>query len=400
MVTFPRTALDELILALERRGFRVIGPTVRDGAVMLGTIHVSDELPVGRTDTQSPGTYRLTERNDKALFGHAVGPDSWKRFLYPPVQTLLTSHRERTTRSSGTPGFTQDLHADGSEETRMALFGIRPCDLAALTRLDTVLLGGAYQDPQYAHRRLGAFAVVAHCTQPGGTCFCASMGTGPKAVSGFDIALTEVIDGDRQYFVATSASERGASVLHDVHSTPSTPREIQAANQAVEDATARMGRTLEVRGLRELFQQNFDHPRWHQTAQRCLACGNCTMVCPTCFCSTMEDVTDLTGSTAERRRRWDSCFTLDHSYIHGGSVRPSGMARYRQWITHKLSTWVDHFGTAGCTGCGRCITWCPVGIDITQEAAALRQPTTDPVTRQRESVDGRSETRPAEPSVL
>lgn len=400
MVTFPRTALDELISAMERRGFRVIGPTVRDGAIMLGTVHTSADLPVGRTDIQAPGEYRLKDRDDAALFGHAVGPDSWKRFLYPPLQTLLTSRREGTVRGSGTPGFTHDPHTDSSEETRFALFGIRPCDLAALARLDTVFLGGAYQDPQYAHRRLGAFAIVAQCSQPGGTCFCASTGTGPKAVSGFDIACTEVIDGGRHYFVATAASERGAAVLHDVHTTPSTKQEIAAANRAVDDAASRMGRHLEVQGLRDLFQQNYDHSRWQQTAQRCLACGNCTMVCPTCFCSTMEDVTDLTGRTAERRRRWDSCFTLDYSYIHGGSVRPSGMARYRQWITHKLSTWVDQFGTIGCTGCGRCITWCPVGIDITHEAAALRQPATDPVTRQRESVDGRSETRPAEPSVL
>jgi Fe-S oxidoreductase len=97
------------------------------------------------------------------------------------------------------------------------------------------------------------------------------------------------------------------------------------------------------------------------------------MVCPTCFCATVEDATDLTGSATERRRVWDSCFSQEFSYIHGGSVRTSAGARYRQWITHKLATWHEQFGVSGCVGCGRCITWCPVGIDITAEARAVRQ---------------------------
>ena len=114
-------------------------------------------------------------------------------------------------------------------------------------------------------------------------------------------------------------------------------------------------------------------------AERCLTCGNCTLVCPTCFCTNVEDVGDLTGDHAERWRVWDTCFSVDYSYIHGGSVRPSGRARYRQWLTHKLATWHDQFDSSGCVGCGRCITWCPVGIDITQEVAAIRETEEDDV---------------------
>ena len=141
-------------------------------------------------------------------------------------------------------------------------------------------------------------------------------------------------------------------------------------------ATARkvaeqMGRELETDGLRELLERNREHPRWDEVSERCLTCGNCTMVCPTCFCTSVEDVTDLTGEEAERWREWDSCFSLDFSYVVGGSVRSSSRSRYRQWMTHKLGTWWDQFGSSGCVGCGRCITWCPVGIDVTEELANL-----------------------------
>jgi Fe-S-cluster-containing hydrogenase component 2 len=108
-------------------------------------------------------------------------------------------------------------------------------------------------------------------------------------------------------------------------------------------------------------------------AERCLTCGNCTMVCPTCFCTTTEDLTDLADGSGQRSQRWASCFETDFSYLHGGSVRVSGESRYRQWITHKLSTWHDQFGSSGCVGCGRCIAWCPTGIDITAEVGRLAE---------------------------
>ena len=125
-------------------------------------------------------------------------------------------------------------------------------------------------------------------------------------------------------------------------------------------------------GVHDLLYNNFEHPFWDDVGARCLACGNCTMVCPTCFCVTVEDSTDLAGDVAERRRRMDSCFSTAFTYVYGGSTRTSTRARYRQWLTHKLAGWVDQFGAVGCVGCGRCITWCPVGIDLTAEVASLR----------------------------
>jgi len=179
-------------------------------------------------------------------------------------------------------------------------------------------------------------------------------------------------------------SAAGAELVRDLRYRPATGVEIAAAERVVARTSDQMGRTLETNGLKELLQANANHPRWDEVAERCLTCGNCTNVCPTCFCTTTDDATDITGTISERVRRWDSCFTLDFSYVHGGSVRSSARSRYRQWITHKLAHWIDQFGSSGCVGCGRCITWCPVGIDITEEATAIRgspEPSGEPSRR-------------------
>ena len=197
------------------------------------------------------------------------------------------------------------------------------------------------------------------------------MGTGPVAERGFDLALTELIEDDRHSFVVEVGSERGAEVLSDMPCQTAQDSD-RAGAAAVHARTAsQMGRELDVTDIKGLLYRNYEHPRWDEVAERCLTCGNCTMVCPTCFCTTVDDVTDLAGEHVERQQRWDSCFTVDYSHIHGGAVRASARSRYRQWMTHKLATWWDQFGTSGCVGCGRCITWCPVGIDITAEARAV-----------------------------
>ena len=260
----------------------------------------------------------------------------------------------------------------------LAVFGARPCELAGLAVLDRVLQEGAVPDPHYAARRVDTFVVAAECGTPAGTCFCTSMGTGPGVESGFDLALTEIDDGDDHRFVIRVGTERGGDVLARVPSSPVTAGDLAARRRVVTAASAAIGRRLETEGLAALLDRNLDHPRWDEVADRCLSCGNCTLVCPTCFCSDVSDTTDLTG-TVERRRTWSSCFDLDHSYLHGGPVRTSTSSRYRQWLTHKLSTWWDQFDTSGCVGCGRCIAWCPVGIDLTEEAAAIRA--TDGATR-------------------
>lgn len=363
-VIFEANNFQRLLDALQQKGYRVVGPTVREGAIVYDDVSTVDELPVGWTDTQDGGTYRLTRRADRALFGYVVGPHSWKKFLHPPVLRLWQARRQGN-----------DVQIVDTTEAapRYAFIGVRACELHAMAVQDKVFMHGAYTDPAYAARREAAFIIAVNCGQAGGTCFCVSMQTGPKATSGFDLALTEVLTAARHYFVVEVGSAQGAEIIRNVPHHQAQTQDIDAAERIVARTAGQMGRTLDTTGIKELLYRNMEHPRWDEVAARCLSCANCTMVCPTCFCTTVEDVTDLTGQHAERWRKWDSCFTLDFSYLHGGSVRASTKARYRHWLTHKLATWIDQFGTSGCVGCGRCITWCPVAIDITQEVQAIRQ---------------------------
>jgi len=357
--------LGRLIETLRRKGYEVVGPTVRDGAIVYDHIASLDDLPKGWTDEQKPGYYRLNRRDDELLFGYAVGPQSWKKYTHPAEIRLWAAERQETTF--------RILNNEEKHEPRRAFLGTRSCELAALGVQDRVLLEDKYRDPIYERYRRGAFVIAVQCTQAAATCFCASMGTGPQISGGFDLVLTELLDAQRHCFLIAAGSNRGIEILSELKTIPATDEDRREAAIKVEAAAKQQVRSMDTAGIKELLYANFEHPRWDNVASRCLTCANCTMVCPTCFCTSVEDVSDISGDHAERWRRWDSCFTQNFSYIHGGSVRTSTKARYRQWMTHKLASWVDQFGSSGCVGCGRCITWCPVGIDITEEVRAIRE---------------------------
>jgi ferredoxin len=311
---------------------------------------------------QEAGSYRLERRADEARFGYPVGPHSWKRFLFPSRVRLW-----RANLNGGTP----EIDEEPPDESPLALVGVRSCELHAIDIQDRVFIRGRYTDRDYEARRKDVFVVAVNCFEPGGTCFCASMGTGPRVDAGYDLVLTELFDGGHRFLVE-AGTEPGAEVLSALRGRVATDADFSEADASIAGAAERMGRTMETFDLRGLLARNLEHPRWDEVAQRCLTCSNCTLACPTCFCSSVDDETDLAGGEVQRWRTWDSCFSLDYSYIHGGSIRPSARSRYRQWLTHKLGTWHDQFDVSGCVGCGRCITWCPVGIDITEEVAAIR----------------------------
>ncbi|MGC5566475.1 4Fe-4S dicluster domain-containing protein [Streptomyces sp. FR-108] len=383
-----RNGLDALVKVLAAQGRTVVGPTVRDGAVVLSELASADELPFGWGTRVEAGQYRLVPRADGTAFSHTTGPQSWKSFLHPQREKLWSADRTADGRLSVTE--------ERRERPSYAFLGVRPCDLRAIAVQDRVLTGGHYEDSGYRERRRGAFLIAAECTEPGATCFCVSMGGGPAADAGFDLALTEVADEAGHRFFVRTGSEAGAGVLALVPHRAADAGTRTAARGAVDAARDRMGRAMPPVDLRALMGESLTAERWDDVAERCLTCGNCTMVCPTCFCTTTEEVTDLTGDHAERWQHWDSCFDLDFSYLHGGPVRSSPRSRYRQWLTHKLSTWYDQFDSSGCVGCGRCVAWCPVGIDITVEATALHDELAARLNGREdgERPDDRGETRP------
>jgi sulfhydrogenase subunit beta (sulfur reductase) len=354
-VFLPRESLQGLIGALQRDRFQVVGPRARDGAIVFDIIDSASDLPFGFSTHQSPGRLRLEQQAGGGPFTYTNTAQGLKRFLHPSDVRITTLERA---------GSAFQILNDPPSVGRYAFLGVRACDLAAVQRLDRVLCYDRYPDTIYAAQRANALFIAVECRQCAETCFCKSVGTGPELTGGYDIGLIESGEGFRA-MAGTAAGADLLSALEDAY--PMNP-----AVEPVENKACRQKRSIDVEGLREDLYRNFDHPRWDDVAARCLACANCTMSCPTCFCMTVEDTSDVTQERAERWRRWDSCFTQNFTYIHGGSVRLSLKSRYRQWLTHKLAAWVDQFGELGCVGCGRCITWCPAGIDITEEVAALR----------------------------
>ncbi len=360
--TLLRSDFPQFLRALWNGGYRVVGPTVRDGAIVLGELREEADLPIGWTERQEAGTYRLAPREDAALFGFTTGPHSWKKYLFPARERLWTAEAE---------GSSFRVVPEPPDPVPYAFLGMRACDLAALQITDRVF-DRAVADPGYHGRRARALRIAVVCGHAAPTCFCVSMGTGPGVGRDHDLKLTELLDGGPHRFLVEIGSSVGAAVLDRVPTRPAASADPTAAEQVVARTAAGMGRHLDPTGVRDLLLGHPDHPRWTVVAARCLGCTNCTMACPTCFCSTTEEIPDLYGDRSEKWRRWDSCFNLEFSHLHGHPVRPSGRSRYRQWLTHKLASWHDQFGSSGCVGCGRCITWCPVQIDLTEEVRAMQ----------------------------
>ncbi len=399
MRVLPREQLNVLLGNLREAGFEVVGPRLRDGAIVYGELERVEDLPVGWTDAQAPGRYRVERGEGSALFGYVVGPESPRRFLTPSVEPLVQIRR----------GAADELSTTSAKPARgpLALLGVRACDVAALTSHDRVWTGGPFVDPRYASRREQALIIAVDCLAPGELCFCASTKTGPEVREGFDLRLTELPD---ETLLLEVGSERGRELADALALEPASKPQLSERSVGLREATGTMlapDRGIpNIEAAPELLFANLEHPRWDEVAKRCLSCGNCTLVCPTCFCHRVEERSVVGGAPAlgtdaaerswaesgraedrgsehgrspegvnqvsERVREWDSCFTAEHSTIHGAQFRPKTRERYRQWMTHKLASWVSQFGMNGCVGCGRCIAWCPVGIDITQELRAIQ----------------------------
>ena len=355
MVRWSAAELQALLDHLAADGYCVLGPEPRDGAMVYGEIR---SLPVGYGDTQAAGHYRLTRRDDHSRFGYNLGPSTWKQFLFPPEEAIFRV-------CDG------EFVSAREEPQKMAFIGVRGCELASIAIQDRVFLGEA-RDPGYAARRERLLLIAVNCSQAADTCFCASTGDGPAAGPGADLVITEVETEDPHYLV-DAGSAAGARLLDTLGGEATPPEAARDIDRVLAATRGQMSRRLPAEGLAEDLLGALDHPQWDDVAQRCLACGNCTLVCPTCFCSTTHEDVDPASLDVTHLRRWDSCFTAGHSYLASGVAHDSVRSRYRQWLTHKLASWEVQFGRSGCTGCGRCISWCPVGIDLTVETARIRE---------------------------
>ncbi|WP_444890310.1 4Fe-4S dicluster domain-containing protein [Microbulbifer sp. DLAB2-AA] len=358
--------LECLIQAIRDRGYLLYGPRLTDGAITYGEVHSLSNLPQGWTDEQQAGQYRVKRREDEAYFGYAVGPHSWKKYLQLPRRPIWKVSKQHQTI---------EIVEIQDSAPKQAFLGVRSCELHAIAIQDRILCQGEYPSESYHQRRKQLFTVAVNCTSAADTCFCTSMNTGPEVTLPSDLTLTEVIEAGEHFFLISSGSDAGKEIIEQLPLLPASEGESKLAKckvKRLEEEMRRGPRQFDSSDLKELLYRNLDSPNWDKVADRCLSCANCTMACPTCFCSTVEDTTDLSGEHAERWERWDSCFTADLSHITGGSVRADTRSRYRQWMTHKLASWHDQFDSSGCVGCGRCITWCPVGIDLTEEVRNIR----------------------------
>lgn len=355
----PLAELPVLVEKLMQSGYRCLGPAVENGAIVMRELDSPDGLPRGLQAEQTAGRYRLTRDPLDRYFAWANGPQAIKPESFATKESLWRVERDE----AGALRFAEVLPSAPAQ----AIIGVRACDLAALALQDAHFLHQSRPDPQYAKRREQMFLVAVQCAEPAATCFCASTGDGPTPEAGFDLSLAELADG----FVVVAGSAKGRTLLGGLNLSPATRQQLGAAREQGQHSAAAQVRRLPGRNLRDALMSQLEHPRWDDVALRCLACGNCTAVCPTCFCHAEMDIPALDGQSSEHARIWDSCFSEAHGHLHGVNVRPDIRSRYRQWLTHKLGTWHDQFGRSGCVGCGRCIAWCPVGIDLTEEATAV-----------------------------
>ena len=354
--TAAKGSVHRLILNLQARGFTVVGPSLSEGVVRLRELRGVGDLASGVVDVQGPGSYILSGES-ATVFASVNGPDSPKKYLHP-------SEVEMSRLADKGNGL--ELVSAFRSDRKYAFFGIRPCDLRGVQVMDRTMLVPGFEDPVYSTLRDDSIFIVANCTKAGANCFCASMGTGPAAESGYDVAITELPE---KLLFEIPRGERG--LFRGIELKAATEEELREGEEMVRSAREHMGRRISEKDPARKMYAALDSPVWGKAADRCLACGNCTMVCPTCFCNTMIDRTDLKDGTVSRVRVWDSCLSKDFVYSAGGNPRQARTARYRQFVMHKFAYWPDEFGTYGCVGCGRCITWCPVGIDITDTLNAV-----------------------------
>jgi len=350
-----RSEFPSLFTHLTKLGYNLYGPQVRDGAIVFDSLQRTEQLPQGWKDMQKPGSYQLESTDSQRYFDWANGPQALKPLVFSSREVMWQAKRN----AEGSLEFIIPEH----QIEKVAVIGAKACDLAALKLQDQHFLEGEFVDPGYQAKRQGLFIVAVNCSRAASTCFCASTGDGPACKSNFDLCLTELEEG----FLIEVGSEYGEKVIQLLNLKAITPKQMQEAERQNASVIASQQRQLQPIQVNQLQDQR-QHPQWDDIAERCLACGNCTMVCPTCFCHRHHEEPVLDGHSSDHVREWDSCFGESHGQLAGMQVRKTVKQRYQQWMIHKLDTWQEQYDRSGCTGCGRCMSWCPAEIDFVAEA--------------------------------
>lgn len=276
-----------------------------------------------------------------------------KGYFFPQTERYLTYRA-----SSGELDIDEQAGA-----AKKVIFGMRPCDIGGVASLDPVF-DGKFPDAQYQSKRESTTIIGLSCTRVRPTCFCRAFGLGPCEGKGSDLMLTDAGDS----YLVEIYTDRGKALREkysQFFSAEGLAGAIAAKDELAEKLSGMSWRKVDLNGVKDVLDHNFELPLWEDVAKKCLGCGICTYVCPTCHCF---DIIDHTrgGESGGRYRCWDSCMFSDFTRMAGGhNPRPSRKERVRNRFMHKLKYHLDRYDTIGCTGCGRCIEKCPVNIDIT-----------------------------------
>ncbi|MCS7277381.1 MAG: 4Fe-4S dicluster domain-containing protein [Aquificaceae bacterium] len=337
--------------------YRIIAPKIKDGVILYSDVESLKDLPFGIRNVEFPGFCSLERVEGFFTYTHPV--NSIKSFIHPPQLKLM-----KVIKSEEGLKFQVSYPED-----KFCFFDVRACDLSALSVLDKVFLSSnPHPDPYYWNLRREAFIVAVNCTYATHTCFCTTMGNGPEVKESYHLLITE-LDGE---FLIEVGLEKGRELMESLKNKRYVEEgDFEKKKERIERAISFMEKAFEREGLPQKLYERMDCRHWEYLDKKCLACTSCTQVCPTCFCFDIVENNHPEFEESERVRVWDSCFSPEFATVHRYNLRQSIHSRYRQWLMHKFAYWVDQFGVFGCVGCGRCITWCPVGIDIRQEVRHL-----------------------------
>lgn len=302
--------------------------------------------------------YVQVENGDNVTLEFYNSKESPKKIFFPQSEILFSFSKERG----------REVPKERDNRQRV-VFAMRPCDAAALLILDNVFDGADYKDPYYIEKRKNTVICSLGCNDPRSSCFCTGLGLGPYAKKGSDVFITDLGDD----YLLEAVTEKGEQLLSSIAGLAAAEKsDVDKIEKLKQEAESKIKKQLNLQGVVEKLDDIFNHPVWEQIHEKCLGCGICTYLCPTCHCFDMADET--TGRDGCRVRNWDSCmfgnFTNEAS---GHNPRPSGKERMRQRIMHKFNYFVKNFDSVACVGCGRCFTNCPVKNDIVKAIEKIKK---------------------------